>query len=316
MRPAGFTLVEVMVATLLAVLAIGSALSVVARGRGTYRTVESQARMEEAARAALDLLGSEIHLAGYLGLAPPGTPVAGSTPVGSSGPPDLAAAGGCVASLAVDLAAPVGGADGALAASAGVPLGCRASPQGRSMAGADTLVLRHASAAAGRPEAGRLQIESSRRMARLLANGAAILGSAGRVHDLEVGAFYISADSTGLSGHPSLRRKRLVGGSAPSFQDEELVTGIEDLQVEAGVHGDDDTSGTIDRYVPLDRIGAGARVRALRIWVLVRSDVADPAPVLLPALGYANRALPPETSRYRRLLASRSFELRNAGPPS
>lgn len=316
MRPAGFTLVEVMVATLLAVLAIGSALSVVARGRGTYRTVESQARMEEAAHAALDLLGSEIHLAGYLGLAPPGTPVAGSTPVGSSAPPDLAAMGGCVASLAVDLAVPVGGADGALAAAAGTPLGCRASPQGRSVAGADTLVLRHASAAAARPEAGRLQIESSRRTARLLASGTTTLGSAGRVHDLEVGVFYISADSTGQPGHPSLRRKRLVGGTAPSFQDEELVAGIEDLQVEAGVHRDGEMSGTIDRHLPLDGIGAGARVRVLRIWVLVRSDVADPVPVPLPALAYANRELPPETSRYRRLLASRSFELRNAGPPS
>lgn len=316
MRPAGFTLVEVMVAALLAVLAVASALSVVARGRGTYRTVESQARMEEAASAALDLLGSEIHMAGYLGLAPPGTAVAGSTPVGASAPPGLAATGGCVASLAIDLAVPVGGADGALAASAGVPLGCRASPQGRSVAGADTLVLRHASAAAGRPETGRLQIESSRRTARLLADGTATLGAAGRLHDLEVGVFYVSADSTGLSGHPSLRRKRLVGGSVPSFQDEELVAGIEDLQVEAAVRGNDDTSGATNRYVPLDLIGAAARVRALRIWVLVRSDVADPAPVSLPALAYANRELRAETSRYRRLLASRFFELRNAGPPS
>lgn len=315
MRRAGFTLVEVMVATLLAVLAVASALSVVARGRGTYRSVESQGRMQETARAALDLLAVEIHLAGYLGLAPAGTAVAGSTPVGSAAPLGLGAGGGCVASLALDLASPVGGADGSLAAAPGVPLGCHASPQGRLLAGTDTLVLRHASAEAAPPAAGRLQIESSRRWARLLADGAVTLGSAGRVHDVEVSAFYVSADSTGLAGRPSLRRKRLVGGASPSFQDEELVAGIEDLQVEAAPHGDEaDASAT--RYRPLDDLGPGERVRALRVWVLVRSDVADPAPALLPALTYANRELPPETSRYRRLLASRSFELRNAGPPT
>lgn len=309
MQPSGFTLVEVLVAALLAVLAVASALGVVARGRGTYRSVESQARMQESARAALAMLGNEVHAAGYLGLAAPGTPVLGSTPAGSDAPAGLSAGGGCAASLAIDFSAPVAGMDGVLAVAPGVPLGCRASPQGRSPAGSDTLVLRHASAAAARPEAGRLQVEATRRAARLLSDGATTLGDAGRVHDVEASAFYVSADSTGLSGRPSLRRKRLVGGSAPSFQDEELVAGIEDLQVEATIQA----AGAGVRHVPLDGIGAGVNVLALRIWVLVRSDVADPAPVALPALAYANRELPPETSRYRRLLASRTFQLRNAG---
>ena len=136
----------------------------------------------------------------------------------------------------------------------------------------------------------------------------------GRVHDVEVGAFYVSADSTGQPGRPSLRRKRLVGGAAPAFQDEELVAGIEDLQVEAIVSAGD-MRDAAPRRVPPDGVGAGERVRALTVWVLVRSDVADPAPVALPALVYANRDLPAETSRHRRLLATRSFELRNAGPP-
>lgn len=315
MRPGGFTLVEVMVASLLAVLAVASALSVVARGRGAYRSVESQGRVQETARAALDLLAADIHLAGYLGLAPAGTAVTGSTPVGTPAPAGLGAGGGCVASLALDLAHAVSGTDGVLAAAPGVPLGCRASPQGRSAAGADTLVLRHASADAVRPAAGRLQIESTRRAARLLADGTATLGAAGRVHDVEVGAYYVSTDSTGLNGRPSLRRKRLVGGTAPSFQDEELVAGIEDLQVEAVLQGSD-TGANSTRYRRLDDIDDGDRVRALRVWVLVRSDVAEPSPVPLPALSYANRELPPETSRYRRLLASRTFELRNAVPPS
>ena len=314
MRSKGFTLVEVMVATLLAVLAIGSALGLVARGRGAYRSAESETRLQETASAALDVLGAEIHMAGYLGLAPPGTPVAGSTAIGAAAAEGLGAGGGCVASLATDFGAPVAGADGMLGAAAGVSLVCRASPQGRAVDGADTLVLRHASAAAARPVAGRLQIESSRRSARLLGDGRTALDVAGRVHDVEVGAFYVSADSTSQPGRPSLRRKRLVGGAAPAFQDEELVAGIEDLQVEAIVSAGDG-QGFVPRRVSLNAIGAGERVRALTVWVLVRSDVADPAPVALPALTYANRELPAESSRHRRLLATRSFELRNLGPP-
>ena len=310
---AGFTLVELMVAAALMLLGIASALSLVARGRGAYQSVEARTQLEETARAALDLLAQEVRMAGYLGLATPGTDVVGATPAGTAPPPELAVGGGCVDSLALDLARPLAGADGRFAAQADLPLDCGASPQGRAMPGADTLVVRRAAAMPTRPDTGRLQLESRRFEARLLADGLQRLGDDSQFNDIEASVFYVSRDATGAAGRPSLRRKRLVGGAAPSFQDEELVPGVEDLQVEFGVSvsGDDDPGPL--QYVAMESLPEGARIRSVRLWVLVRSDGPDTVAARMPALAYANRVQGPETSRFPRLLASRTVALRNPG---
>jgi hypothetical protein len=161
----------------------------------------------------------------------------------------------------------------------------------------DTLILRHASAEAGRAQAGRLQLEANLRSAALAANGIATLGTGARWHDLEVGVYYVSLDSTGRGNWPSLRRKRLVGGTRPAFQDEELVSGITDLQVRVGLDDPADADETVDRWItPGDPAGTGTP-RALRIELEAISDVAE------PALAGANR----------RKRVSRVVELRNAG---
>ena len=259
---AGFSLVELMVAAMLVALATGSALTLVAQGRRAHRTAEARARLEETARAALDLLAYEVRNAGYLGLLPPGTPVEGSTPVGQSSPPGLATSDGCVQSLALDLGSPLAGADGAYAAAAGLPVGCPPSPSGRAVAGSDTLVLRRAAVSPSTPSAGRLQLETTRRRGRLLSDGMGHLGPGAAFHDVEVSVFYVSEDSTGSPGRPSLRRKRLIGGASPAFQDEELVAGIGDLQVEAELAPADGLSLPAESYVPIGDVPDGARILA------------------------------------------------------
>ena len=314
-RPRGFTLVEVMVAAALLVLAVASALTLVAHGRRAHRSAEAEARMAENARAALDLLAYEVRMAGHLGRLPPGSAVDGASLVGTAAPASLAAGGGCVASLALDLDAPIAGADGAYAAAAGVPLSCPPSPGGRSIAGSDTLVLRRAATSPTAAAAGRLQLESTRRAARLVADGTTTLGEGAQVNDLEASAFYVSADSTGQPGYPSLRRKRLVGGTTPAFQDEELVAGVEDLQVEAAVLGSDTSAGGVSPFLPLGNLPRGARIHAIRLWVLVRSELPEPLVEPLPSLAYSNRMWPAQVARQRRQLASRVVEPRNAGGP-
>lgn len=309
-RSGGFTLVEVMVAALMLLLATAGALSMVAQGRRAHRAAEAQARMEEGARAALDLLAYELRMAGYAGRQPPGSAVAGASPVGASAAPGLETAGACVASLAVDLGSPIAGADAEYAARPGVPLGCAPSPAGRWVPGSDTLVLRRASVVATPLDPGRLQWETTRQGGRLFADGEQRLQGS-QVNDLEVSAYYVSADSTGRNGWPSLRRKRLVGGSAAAFQDEELVPGIADLQVEALVDPDSLDPGQAAGYLPLSAVPAAARIRSLRIWVLMQGDLPEGGSIALPGLSYANRILPPTQDRRRRLLASRSVAPRN-----
>jgi type IV pilus assembly protein PilW len=291
----GLTLVEILVAMLLVLLVLAGSLGFVARGRDAHRRSEALAQIEEALDAGFGVLVDEIRMAGYLGLAPPATPVEGASLLGAPESPSLTVAGSCGRSLAHALAVPLATADAAYEAAPGVRLGCRASPAGRHMAGTDTLVVRHASTNDSRPAAGRLQLETNLRAAVLAANGAARLGDGARWHDLEVGAYYVSADSTGRSGWPSLRRKRLVGGARPAFQDEELASGIADLQIELGVDDPSDADTAVDRWVPPGEAATGGVVRAVRLTLEAVSDVAA-------------RANP---DRVRRKRASRIVELRN-----
>ena len=186
--------------------------------------------------------------------------------------PDLSVAGGCGASLALDIGAPVAGADASYAAAPGVPLGCRAAPDGRPVLTSDTLVGRHAAAERSPSQAGRLQLETNLRGARLAADGSALLGDFSRRHALEVSVFYVSNDSTGRRDWPSLRRKRLVGGTRPAFQDEELVSGITDLQVSVGLDDPADSDSAVDRWTAIGAPTAGATPRALRVELEARSD--------------------------------------------
>ncbi|MEX1994273.1 MAG: PilW family protein [Steroidobacteraceae bacterium] len=297
-RAAGLTLVEVLVALMLALVVLTGSLVFVARGREAQRVGESLARLEEQIDAALVMLVEEIRVAGYLGLAPPASAVVGASAAGTVEHAGLEVGGACVSSLAHDLAVPVAAVDGAYEAAPGLPLGCRASPGGRAIPGSDVLILRHAAAEASRPEPGRLQLETNLRTARLAADGRGMLGADARWHDLEVSVLYVSADSTGHGGWPSLRRKRLVGGTRPAFQDEELVSGIADLQIEIGLDDPADADTAIDRWITPDAAPHAGVPRALRLQVEAQSDIAEPSQ--------------PGGSRRKRV--TRVVELRNSGP--
>jgi len=299
-RCAGLTLVEILVAMTLVLVVIAGSTTFVTRGRAVHRTGESIARIEEALDAALALLVDEIRLAGYLGLAAPRSPVDGASALGTPERADLVVAGSCGPSLAHDLAVPIAAVDAAYAAAPGVAIGCRPSPDGHAMELSDTLILRHAAAEAAPAQVGRLQLETNLRAAVLFANGAAALGAGARRHDLEVSIFYVSRDSTGRRDWPSLRRKRLVGGTRPAFQDEELVSGIADLQIMLGLDDPADADTAIDRWIRPGEPANGATLRALRIELEARSDVPE-------------RDQPDLTRRKR---VSRVVELRNAGVSS
>lgn len=299
-RQTGLTLVEILVAMTLVLVVIAGSTAFVTRGRAVHRTGESIARIEEALDAALGLLVDEIRLAGYLGLSAPRSLVDGASTLGTPERADLVVAGGCGPSLAHDLVIPIVAVNAAYAASPGVALGCRPSPDGRAVTNADTLVVRHASADAVPAQAGRLQLATNLRTAQLTANGSSTLGADARRHDLEVSVYYVSRDATGRRDWPSLRRKRLVGGTRPAFQDEELVSGIADLQVMIGLDDPADVDSAIDRWVRPGEPYDGATLRALRIELEARSDVPE-------------RDQPGQVRRKR---VSRVVELRNAGASS
>ena len=159
---------------------------------------------------------------------------------------------------------------------------------------------RHAEDEAGAPAPAERQreAEAERRRDRHLPDGAGDRDRADREQILER---EMQADAEHQQDHADLgelRRKRLVGGTRPAFQDEELVSGIADLQVLVGVDDLADADEAVDRWIEPGVAAGAANIRALRIEVEAQSDVPE-------------RDQP---GLVRRKRVARVVELRNAGP--
>lgn len=288
-----------------------AALAVYARSAADARTSFALQRLHENARYAADLLEREVRGAGYYGLAPDALAILGRARAGVSAPPGLEAVG-CTASQALDLEHAIVATDGDYGLEPALALACTPSPFGHARDGADTVTVRRVRYEPGPAEPGRLQLASTRTRGVLFADGRVPLIAPGvRVHDVEVGTYYVSADSTGERGLPSLRRKRLVGGATgPRFQDEELVRGVEDLQVEFGLDGPD-ADEVPERYgTPSERL-PDETPRTVRFWLLVRADDRDPTWRSTTRWAYSNRVVPPAPDAFRRVVVSRTVFLRS-----
>ena len=111
---------------------------------------------------------------------------------------------------------------------------------------------------------------------------------------------------------PSLRRVRLIAG--PDDETEEIISGVEDMQFEFGV--DTDNNATVEYYVvPGTALPAGARIVAVRVYLRVRSEEPDFTFEDTRSYNYAGVNYTPDSTgdanRYRRLLVSKTIQLRN-----
>ena len=137
-------------------------------------------------------------------------------------------------------------------------------------------------------------------------------------------AYWVSPSSDNDANTPSLRRAFLTtNGAAPVIDSEEVISGVEDLQVQYGVDLDDD--GSVDSYLDFDNVVDPGLVMVARVWLRVRTantelgftdnstyiyadgifsavdaEAANPSPTGTPAL-----------TSYRRLLLTKTIEIRN-----
>ena len=323
----GVSLVELLVAMTLGLGLLGGTLTVFLKARDAHASLETSARLQEVAQHALALIESDVRMAGYLGLTSRPelvTNLDGALTDASGGPVALR---GCTEHWATRLGQPLSGWD----QSAGAwPLEAPCRPNGRWRNSTDGLIVRRASAerieqtAAGLKAYHRhLLVASSRTAAQVFVGdaGGSIPTDFAQVDPADappqadtrrllVHAYYVSADSSVAAGYPSLRRKRLVSG--PAVQDEEIIPGVEDLQVQYGVDADGD--GSTDRYVSADALAAGSAVIAARIWLRVRASERDPAWDDATHYAYANQdeRIPAAERAFRRVVVSRTIHLRNA----
>ena len=323
------TLIELMVALGIGSFLMIGALTVFMQSRTTFRVNEAVARLQENGRYVFDVMEPDVRMAHFWGLrtrsfaitgrATPDDPVSGLSPGGD-----------CGTNWTVNLDESVESSNNSYGFTCGA--------FGTAVATADTLVVRRAAEDVEAVlAANTMYIQSSRSDNSALFVGAAIpagfLPATSRTHRLVVNGYYVSQNSsldTPGNPIPSLRRKFLRNGNAgdPSIRDEEILPGVEDMQIQFGV--DTDLEGTagrgvVDRYVnPQDPIlddtnaafNPDAEILAVRIWLRLRSERIENG---IPAdLGYvyADQVVAPINDGLRRIVVTKTIYLRNARPAS
>jgi type IV pilus assembly protein PilW len=311
----GFHLPELMIALALGLVLLAAFLAVLERCRAIFAATESLARLEDSARHALSILVPDIEHAGFYGFS--GHAIAslvGSLPAGGRD---------CGSGFASDLGAPVQGADNSFALGSDARNCAPTATAGGARSGSDTLTVRHASQDTVAPHAGRLQVYSQ----ALAAVDPLLLFADGRppgpvdathvVRDLEVRSYYVANNSVERPGWPALRVKALTeAGGAAQFRDEEILPGVEDLQVEFVVARAGEDSARLRYVTPGAVLTPEDRIVAVRLWLRVCADVTEPGFLDDTEMRYANMHFTPSPmeARRRRLLIERTVALRNRPP--
>ncbi|MEJ0035615.1 MAG: PilW family protein [Gammaproteobacteria bacterium] len=338
----GFTLVELIVAMAIGLMTVIAALQMLATTRDVYRVNERVARLQEQARTAFAVIEPDVEMAGFYGFTQAAETVrlirggnasavvasalalrqfplrlGGALPAAVGGLPS--GAHSCGVNFAVDVSMPVQGSNNTFALGRSPASSCDAY-QGRPQAGADTLALRRVGTQLVTAEASRLQIYAARdtsRSAQFLfvdGNAPGAIDDDHQVHDLVVRAYYVARDSVGRKDAPALRVKSLTrSGSGILFDEDEVMTGVEDLQVQFGVSLEG--SGRASHYVdPGSPELPAAQVVSVRVWLRVRAEEAELSFVDTQTYRYADVEFTPSGAarHFRRVLMSRTMTLRNA----
>ena len=327
-RQTGLTLIELMVALAIGSFLVIGAVQIYNQSRQAFVVNESIARVQETAQFAMDTIEADLRMASNWGRNSRGLAVEGRSLVGDPNPNGLTEPtgknGSCGADWAFDLALPIDGSDNGYA----LPCGAEDGAQANS----DVITVRRVTVQATPPEAGRLQVQSTRIQGELFESGAVpadflpitnhpVTGQpSSATHNLIVNSYYVSPTSDLIPGVPTLRRKTLtVDSGAPAIVDQEVAPGVENVQLQLGVDVDEDN--TVDRYVdPGSEIYdpaapgyiPGARVLTARIWLVVRGVTTEFG--LRDARNYrpGNADLGQMNDSFRRLQVSKTILLRNA----
>jgi type IV pilus assembly protein PilW len=343
-RCAGFTLVELMVAMVIGTIAVAGALQVYAHGRDMYRVNERIARVQEQARVALAMIEPDIEMAGYYGFtqspqvvrfvrgANPGVTIATSSQLrqfsvraGGPLPPRVsglpAGAHACGTNFAVDVSTPLQASNNSFMLGPSRTSSCDPY-QRRPQPGADTLTARRVDTRSTLPEANRLQVYAARNSGLssqlLFADGNApgVVDDDHRVQNLVVRTYYVARDSVGQRDFPALRVKSLTrSGINLIFDEDEVMPGVEDLQVQFGIAPLEGGDGRAARYVDPDAADVPwSQIVAVRLWLRVRSDSPEPTFTDSRTYQYADVTYTPtgDESHFRRVLIARTITLRNA----
>jgi type IV pilus assembly protein PilW len=337
----GMSMIELLVAMAIGGFLIIGAVTLQSNTRKTFTINEQNARLQETARYVLSVMEPEIQLAGLYGYSNNPTTVklvlgenefyASDLRQSKAAPADLPSAfNDCGDNFVVDVAATVQADDDDYSLACG--------PAGGGHNGvSDTLTLRRAGLfKVDAPTGNSLQLFTNRKipMDQRMFVGAdvpdydgALVDEEKEIRDMVIQTYYISQNSDSRPGMPALRLLRFVDG--PAWDDQEVIRGIEDIQVEFGVDPgeDQDGDGVPDdiaadgmadivngealRYVkPDNAVILSGQVVAVRIWVRVRAEQPERGFTDNRTYTYGTTVFNANDS-FRRVLMSRTIFLRN-----
>lgn len=309
-RQRGLTLVELMVSLAIGMFLVIGATTVYLNSRKSSEVDEAYGRLQETARYAMSVIEPDIRMANFWGLAKNGAGVVNkptqtgaatpsSTLVGSVG----STANSCGATYAVDTEKYIEGTD------ASYGPGCAAKTG--VVALSDTLTIRRGTTTVAALNANKLQLCSGRNSVEIIRN--TTCSSPSEIHDLLVTAYYVDMQSNLDANSPSLRRKSLgvnAAGTGPGFQDVEIVSGVEDIQVQFGWEPTGASGDAVQYLNPGNALLATGQIVSVRLWIMVRAENPDGAYSDETTWTYANRSYK-KSDGYRRLLVSRTIFIRN-----
>ena len=330
----GVSLVELMVSMVLGLFLIFGAVTIYSKSRTTYQTNEAVARLQETARYAFDAIEPDVRMASYWGLASRSDYILNRANADVATPTDndlnsaTSLIDQCGNNWLIDLDQYIEGRNGSGNTTLGLASGCAAF-RNAYRADTDTLTVRRGGEV--QPDelaVGQLYLQTSRIQGTLFYQSSATCVDpkdaacipddysppASETRELVSTMYYVVNQSVARPDVPALRRKRLVAGT---ILDEEVASGVEDLQVRFGVDTNGDTNA--DLYVDPedDPADYGGSIVSATIWLRVRAedqeigfndnrtyDYAD-----LDATGEPNLAVP--NDNYRRFVLSKTIQLRN-----
>lgn len=309
----GVTLIELMVALVIGLILVAGAVTVYTQSRSTYRITETAARLQEVARYAMDTIEPDVRLAGFWGLTNSATLIENAaTPTDAPQPVATGLTNNCGTNWIVDVGRFLDARDAPATGGAGYNLACPATSARNT---SDVLIVRRASSDLRAPRNTRAQVQTNRMRGVIFNDGVVPAGfgasPASETRDLIIHAYYVSNQGVAPNGLQQfqLRRQTLVAGG---IQDTEIIPGVEDLQVQFGldVNGD----GNADRYVNAGAVPTNARIASARIWLRVVAEDQEVGYVNPTTYQYANiTAFTPADNR-RRVVFSKTIQVRNSRP--
>lgn len=304
----GFSLVEMMLAMLIALIIMGGILTLYNNFREVQRISEDQLRLVSDGRFAIETIAYDLRHAGVFG----GTNLA-TTIKCHKGDPNCAtalttAASDCQTRWYLDITVPI------FASEAVNPYST--CPITSHQTNTDLLVVRYADS---NPVDTTTLVPGTAYVRSNYLAGQIFLGTAQPVipddagtltanHQLYARAYYISNfTNTPGDGKPSLRRVELMNG--PQVQDQLILPGATNLQVQYGEDLDED--GSIDKFVNADAVTDFTKVFAVRLWVLVKTEHEEKELDTSRTYTVAGNTISVPNDGYRRLLISSVIKMRN-----